>query len=142
MGLEHLLLALGFESGEIELRDGGRQRRLRLGDLGAERTLIDLEQDLALLDLGAGREQHFLEVTVDPRAHLDRLHRFDAAGEFVGVLDLLGQGGGDADRRCAARPGGGLGRRGRLAGGHQQRTQQRGRDGHAAQEWRHRGDPG
>ena len=54
-----------------------------------ERTRIDLEQEIAGLDLLAVGEVHLVEVAADAGPHLDRLDGIEAAGVLVPLDDLL-----------------------------------------------------
>ena len=79
--------------------------RLRNGVL--ERPLVDGEQEIALLDHLAVAEMDLVEIARDAGAHLDRIHRDEAADIFVligdAALDRLGHRHGRRRRRAAAR---------------------------------------
>ena len=53
-------------------------------ELFNEGFLIELENDLALLHLGAFDERRFLHESLDPRAHLDVLRRIELADQRGG----------------------------------------------------------
>ena len=72
---------IGFGEGQIGL--GLRQSAARLGDRVLERPLVDGEQQIALLDHLAVAEMDLIEIARDARAHLDRIHRDEAADIFV-----------------------------------------------------------
>ena len=112
-------IEIGFGEGEIGL--GLRQRALRLGDGVLERPLVDGEQQIALLDHLAVAEMDLIEIARDAGAHLDRIHRDEAADIFVllgdAALDRLRH----RHRRRRRRP---AARRLALPAGDQQRRKQ------------------
>jgi hypothetical protein len=110
------LIELG--AGPIHHRDVPRpsQIRLRLGELRARRlqrrlvlVLLDHEQHLAPLDLGALPEPHLLEHARDPGPDLD-------GGDALGSSHELGGDGGGLLRDLGHDDRGGRGGRGRLLG--------------------------
>lgn len=89
--------ALGF----VDAPRLGRAGLLQLGfealDLGLERARVDLEQQVAFLHQGAFMEGHAVDVARYPRAQLHRFRGFQAAGEFVPLVQRLFDDFGDAD---------------------------------------------
>ncbi len=69
--------------GEADARLGREHLRLETGDLGREGRPVDRHQQVALLHQRALAEVHRLDGAGDARAHVDALHRFQAAGELV-----------------------------------------------------------
>ena len=63
-------------------------RGLRARQLGLVRTRIDLEQQVALLDLAAVLEMDLVEIAGHPGADVDRPPGHGAAGEILEVGDL------------------------------------------------------
>ena len=80
----HKLLAareIGFGEGKIGARL--RQVGVRLLERDLERPAVDGEQQVALLHQLAVLEMDFLQITRDPRPHLDRIDGDKAADIFV-----------------------------------------------------------
>ncbi|MCY1183973.1 hypothetical protein D9M73_246300 [compost metagenome] len=96
------------------------QLGFKAADFSLERARVDLEQQVAFLDLGAFGEGHLIDLAGNTRSDFYRLRRFEAAGELVPLIDRLLQYLGDADLgRC----GGLYGLRGATAGTHHQYCQ-------------------
>lgn len=99
---EIALLARAFAAlGFVDAPRLGRAGLLQLGfealDLGLERARVDLEQQVAFLHQGAFMEGHAVDVARYPRAQLHRFRGFQAAGEFVPLVQRLFDDFGDAD---------------------------------------------
>jgi hypothetical protein len=78
--------------GEVELAASRRHPCPRLGERGGERTRVDREEQLALLDDGAVREVHGDDLAGDARAHLDASARLEPADIIVPQADILLEG--------------------------------------------------
>ncbi|MCY1440158.1 hypothetical protein D9M71_564200 [compost metagenome] len=80
-------------AGFVGAADGGGLGLLQLGfkaaDFSLERARVDLEQQVAFLDLGAFGEGDLVDLAGDPRAHFDGFRGFEAAGELVPFGDRL-----------------------------------------------------
>ncbi|MNH23930.1 hypothetical protein D3C79_838420 [compost metagenome] len=74
-------MQLGFEAAHFSL----------------ERAWIDLEQQVAFLDLGAFGEAHQVDLAGHARAHFDGFRGLEAASEFVPFVDRLLDHLGDGD---------------------------------------------
>ncbi|MNJ56870.1 hypothetical protein D3C77_524340 [compost metagenome] len=111
-------------AGFVFTANGGGAGLLQLGfeaaHFGLERPRVDLEQQVALLDLSAFGEGHLIDLAGNTRSDFYRLGRFEAAGELVPFIDRLLQHLGDAD---LGRRGGLYGLRGATAGTHHQYCQ-------------------
>ncbi|MNP47847.1 hypothetical protein D3C76_1419260 [compost metagenome] len=91
-------------------------------DLGLEGARVDLEQQVAFLHQAAFIEGHVVDVAGHARTDLDRLGRFQAAGELVPLVEGLFDHFGNADLgRCGRE----VGFRG-LAAGHQHHRRRKG----------------
>ncbi len=119
-GIDQFLAAVELVLGEQQPRLGGGGLRLGAVELGLEGLGIDGDQQVALLHQRALAEVDGLHRAGNARAHLDALHRLQAAGELVplhGVArlqhrhrDRHGRRGGRGGRRIGrqrvgARPG-------------------------------------
>ena len=71
--------------------------RFLLRELGLVRTRIDLEEHVALLDLGSVLEQDAFEIAGDSRLELDARRRVDAADEVLVRRDLPFRGNADVN---------------------------------------------
>ena len=78
---------------------GARQLSFGLRQLGAIRTRVDDEQQVAFTHRAALGEVHALDVAGDARAHFDRLDRFEPAGEFIPLRDVALERGRDGNLR-------------------------------------------
>ena len=87
MLIEQLHGALTLGLAERELRACTVELGLRALQLSLVRTLVDGEEDVALLDLVAGIERHAGDVTADARTKLDALDGRELAGELVEIRD-------------------------------------------------------
>lgn len=101
------LAALAVGAGHDRFRLGALDLGGQPVDLGLERPGIDLEQHVALLDLGAILEADLVDEAADPRPDLDRVDRLQMAGHIVPLAQVLDHHAGDLN----------LGRRRRRRGG-------------------------
>ncbi|MNV76189.1 hypothetical protein D3C71_1695250 [compost metagenome] len=69
-------------------------------DLCLERAWVDLEQQVAFLDLGAFGETDQIDLARHPWAHFDGFRCFEAAGELVPFIDRLFDHLGHGDLGC------------------------------------------
>ena len=78
--------------GQFQLRPGQLELAGRLIVLGLIGSRIDLEQQIALLDVRAFLERHLDQIAGHPRADVDRVDRVGPAGvvDVVGDLALNG----------------------------------------------------
>ena len=93
--------AAELDFGEIDERRGGIQLRLGLRQSRNERTPVDGEQEIALLDEHAVLKVDGVKIAADPRSDLDFVDRGEAADEFVVLDDLADDRLGNGDHRRA-----------------------------------------
>ena len=94
-----LLAARCIGSRQLRACDCTRQLGFGLRQLGAIRTRIDDEQQVALAHRAAFGEVHALDVAGDARPHFDGLDGFEPAGEFVPLRDVALERGRDGHLR-------------------------------------------
>ena len=108
LDVDELLAARRIGSSKLRASDCARQLGFGLRQLGAIRTRIDDEQQVAFAHRAALGEVHALDVAGDARPHFDGLDGFDPAGKFVPLRDLALERGRDGnlrrrDLRCRRR---------------------------------------
>jgi hypothetical protein len=108
VGFDERLVALGLRRRLRQVGLGARDLRLDRGDLALQRRRVDLEQQLAGLDVAAFDEDALEQDARNARAHLGDARRLEAAGQFGDEADGLRLHRHHADfgrRRPAARAG-------------------------------------
>ncbi len=98
-GLAQFLRALQFRRREVEAGLVTHHRRLRLAQRGVEGLVVDLEQEIAGIDLLAVGERDLCQLARDLRADLDIGGRFETPGKLNPVDDLARHGFRHRDRR-------------------------------------------
>ena len=83
---------LGFGAGEFSARARGPEIGFEPIDRGLIGTLIDRDEQVALLYVATFFEMNFVNVTGHAGADLDRFRRGQAAGEFIPFVDFLRDG--------------------------------------------------
>jgi hypothetical protein len=97
------LAALGFGLAAGGGGAGLLQLGFKLAYLSLERARIDLEQQVAFLDLGTFGEGYLVDLAGHARAYFDGFGGFEAAGELVPFVDGLLQHLGHRDFRRTGR---------------------------------------